>query len=71
MLDQYRNGSDRFRAIGDERGLLLLMKRGRIWGQNTDEAKATDIFPTVANIRGLSPKGYHISDFPYEITVSS
>ncbi len=70
-LDQYRNGSDRFRAIGDERGLLLIMKRGRNWGHRPEEAKVADVFPTVANIRGLSPKRYDFSNFPYEITVSS
>ena len=70
-LDQYRNGSDRFRAIGDERGLLLIMKRGRNWGHRPEEAKAADVFPTVANIRGLSPKRYNFSNFPYEITLSS
>lgn len=31
-LEQYRGGDDRFRALGDEHGLLLVIIRGRRWG---------------------------------------
>ena len=66
-LEQYRGGSEVFTAVGDEHGLLLVMKRGRILG--FDQGKGADVFPTVATIRGKKPARYAAPNFRYEITV--
>jgi len=65
-LEQYRGGSERFTAVGDERGLLLVMRRGRQLG--FPEPKSADCFATVAHVHGAGPERYAFPDFPYEIT---
>ena len=64
-LEQYRGGSQAFRAIGDEHGLLLAMQRGRMLGFG--EARPADVFPTAASIRGVASASYREEGFPYEI----
>ncbi len=64
-LEQYRGGSAAFRAIGDEHGLLLTMKRGRPLGFG--EARSADVFPAAARIRAATSAGYRPRDLPYEI----
>jgi catechol 2,3-dioxygenase-like lactoylglutathione lyase family enzyme len=64
-FEQYRGGSDAFRAIGDERGLLLAMRTGRMLG--FDEAKPAAVFPTEASLRGVAPARYTQPGLPYEI----
>jgi hypothetical protein len=69
-LGQYRAGSDLFTALGDERGLLLVMKRGRILNfQRASQEKAARVFPTIARVRGARPRRHTISGFPYEVAV--
>lgn len=68
QLEQYRGGDDRFRALGDEHGLLLVIIRGRRWGYE-EKAPPTGIFPTVVTIRGANPAQFTIADYPYEIFV--
>ncbi|MGH7493957.1 MAG: VOC family protein [bacterium] len=65
-LGQYRGGDDRFRALGDEQGLLLVIIRGRRWGYE-EKAPPTGIFPTVAEIRGAKPAQLALTGYPYEI----
>jgi catechol 2,3-dioxygenase-like lactoylglutathione lyase family enzyme len=65
---QYRGGSDQFMAVGDEVGLLLVMKRGRIIDfSETNTEMAVTVFPTRATITGPQPGGHAIAGFPYEI----
>jgi catechol-2,3-dioxygenase len=71
-LDQYRGASDQFTALGDERGLLLVMKRGRILNFNApDGAKAASVFHTAARVRGARQAKYAFPRFPYEISITS
>ncbi len=67
---QYRGGDDQFTALGDERGLLLVMKRGRRlnFNQASDE-KAARVFRTRVRIRGTRPAKYEFPDRPYEISI--
>ena len=67
-LDQYRQGGDSFRALGDELGLLLVFGRGRNMSFGYDEPKLADVFPTSALIRSEPATKYTARDFPYEIT---
>jgi catechol-2,3-dioxygenase len=68
-LNQYKGGSDQFTALGDERGLLLVMKRGRVLSFNAAEKKSAAIFRTAASVRGVERTKYDFPDFPYEIMV--
>ena len=69
-VEQYRGGDDQFMAMGDERGLLLVMKRGRHLNFDlADEAKAARVFRTVARVRGAKRASYLLPDFPYELSV--
>jgi catechol-2,3-dioxygenase len=69
-LEQYRGGSDQFTALGDEHGLLLVMKRGRILNfSETSKEKAAQVFQTGAHVRGVKQAQYRFPAFPYEIHV--
>lgn len=49
----YRMGGDEnFTALGDDQGLLLVMKRGRVISFDAPEKKAVAVFPTKATWRG-------------------
>lgn len=64
-LEQYRGGSEAFRAIGDERGLLLAMQRGRNLGFG--QGKPAGIFSTDAEIHGVAESTYLPKGLPYRI----
>jgi len=67
-LQQYRGGSQQFTAIGDEHGLLLVMKRGRrAFGQG----KPRDVFPTQAVISGEENAQYEMPGYPHELIIDS
>jgi hypothetical protein len=68
---QYRGGSDQFRALGDECGLLLVMRRGRVISFDAPERKAVDVFPTRAWVRGARRKAHAVPGFPYQISVEA
>jgi catechol-2,3-dioxygenase len=67
-LEAYRGSSDAFAALGDEHGLVLVMRRGRIidFNQNSQE-KAVRVFPTQLKLRSTVPGTQRIEGFPYEI----
>ena len=64
-LEQYRGGGPSFRALGDEHGLLLAMRRGRELGFG--QAKPADVFPTWARVRGPRGAVHRPEGYPYEI----
>src|SRR5262249_32817478 len=68
-VEQYRGGSEQFTALGDEYGLLLVMKRGRIISFDAEEKKAVSVFRTTAAVRGQMRTRYVFPDFPYELAV--
>jgi catechol-2,3-dioxygenase len=65
----YRGGSEQFTALGDERGLLLVMKRGRVISFDAEEKKAVTVFRTTASVRGVKRTKYRFPGFPYEVSV--
>lgn len=67
-LGQYKRGSDQFTAIGDELGLLLVMKRGRILG--FDEGRPAGVFATTAALRTAGTAQYMTPGFPYQVSSS-
>lgn len=68
-LEQYKGANDQFAAIGDENGLLLVMKRGRLISFEAPEKKAVRVFPTKATVRGERSTKFLMPEFPYEISV--
>ena len=67
-LEQYRGSSDDFAALGDEEGLVLVMRRGRILNFNpATQEKAARVYPTVVRLRGAEPAKFVFDGFPYEI----
>ena len=68
-IDQYRGGSDQFVALGDEHGLLLVMKRGRVISFDAKETKAVSVFRTVVSVRGAQPAKYDFAKFPYKVSI--
>lgn len=68
-VGQYKGASDQFAALGDENGLLLVMKRGRVISFQSPEKKAVSVFPTTAVVRGDQRGNYVFPDFPYEVVV--
>ncbi len=65
-IQQYLAGSEKFRAMGDENGLLLLMKKGRVWAWHTDQAKSTNIFSTQVKTFDSS-HSYAFDNLPYQV----
>lgn len=70
-LEQYRGGDNQFRAIGDERGLLLVMRRGRVISFDSPERKAVDVFRTSTRVRGARRAKLTVPDFPYSIALET
>jgi catechol-2,3-dioxygenase len=68
-LGQYRSGDENFRALGDEHGLLLVIRTGRRWGYDQAAARPTTIFPTFAEIRGAEPGRFAVPGHPHEVAV--
>jgi hypothetical protein len=67
-VDQYKGGDEQFTAIGDERGLLVVMKRGRNLSLALEEKKEAGVFPTAVQIRGGQRTKYVLPKFPYELS---
>jgi catechol 2,3-dioxygenase-like lactoylglutathione lyase family enzyme len=82
-VEQYRGADERFTAIGDERGLLLIVKRGRTLNFHPDDpSKAARVFRTAATVkttaataataaaaRGTGLAAHAVPGFPYEISL--
>lgn len=60
-------GSDEFTAVGDELGLLIVVKEGRIWMPGT--GKAAVFVPFYLEVRSEQGKAYAISapEYPFEL----
>jgi hypothetical protein len=58
-------GSDTFTAVGDEEGLFIVVKRGRIWYPNTGIASAVN--PVTIGLADAPEAGYNVPGLPYVI----
>ena len=65
----YKSTSDEFAALGDELGLLLVMKRGRVISFDSPDKKAVTVYPTTATVRGDRKTTYKVPKFPYQVSV--
>lgn len=68
---QYRGGDDNFTALGDEHGLLLVMKRGRVISFDSPEKKAVTMFRSAAKVRGFQRGKHRLADHPFSLTVDN
>jgi len=69
-LEPYIGTGDQFTAMGDEGGLVLVIKRGRILNFNpASDEKAARVYSTKVSLRGQSTSTCQVPMFPYEITM--
>jgi len=68
-VSQYRGGDEQFTAVGDEHGLLLVFRRGRVLSLASARSKVAGVHATVAHVRGPEPKSFGLGGFPYSITI--
>ncbi len=66
-VQQYKDGSDQFTAMGDEYGLLLVMKRGRIIDFSGNAGNGTRVYPTGITIRGAKNGQHQLAGYPYDL----
>jgi hypothetical protein len=66
---QYKGGSDEFMAMGDEYGLLLIMKRGRVLDFSGNPAHGARVYRTGVTVRGPKASKHQLASYPYEVAV--
>ena len=70
-LNQYRGGDENFRAIGDENGLLLVIKKGRVWESHTNISRIPNTSKTAVTIKAVKNQKWVPKNYPFEITVKT
>jgi hypothetical protein len=68
-VTQYKGGSDQFMAMGDEYGLLLVMKRGRIIDFSSKPETGVRVYRTGVTIRGAKAARHQLPGYPYELVL--
>ena len=68
-LIQYRGGDENFRAIGDENGLLFVMKKGRVWESHTNISRTPNTIKTAVTIKADKTNKWIPKNYPFEINV--
>jgi catechol-2,3-dioxygenase len=66
-IEPYRAPSEQFTAMGDEYGLLLVMKRGRVIDFTGDASHGVGVYKTAVTIRGVKASKHAIAGYPYQI----
>ena len=64
QLESYKENTDKFAAVGDEKGLFILSAYNRVWLGSDKKAK---IFKTEITLRGHQEKSFSLHDYPYHI----
>jgi catechol-2,3-dioxygenase len=68
-VPQYRGGSDQFMAMGDEYGLLLVMKRGRVIDFTSNPHNGVRVYRTGVAVRGPKTTTHQFADYPYQLAI--
>lgn len=63
----YKDHSAAFAPLGDEQGLLIVVKAGRPWFPTATRAV---VAPVCLTLRGTREAHYHLPSLPYEITAA-
>jgi hypothetical protein len=66
---QYKGATDQFKAMGDEYGLLLIMKRGRVIDFTSNPHNGVRVYRTGVTVRGPKTTTYKFADYPYQLGV--
>jgi hypothetical protein len=66
-ITEYRPTTPGFWPIGDESGLLLIIKKGRVWTSLAGQVNETAVFKTSVSIRSTGNKEWKFPGYPYEI----
>ena len=65
----YKGGDGDFTAMGDEYGLLLVMKRGRIIDFTGNADNGVRVYRTGVNLRGAKAATHQLASHPYRLTI--
>ena len=65
----YRGGDGNFTAMGDEYGLVLVMKQGRIIDFTGNAAHGVRVYRTGVNLRGAKAATHRLAPHPYHLTI--
>jgi hypothetical protein len=65
----YKGATDQFMAMGDEYGLLLIMKRGRVIDFTSNPHNGVRVYRTGVTVRGPKATTYKFADYPYHLGV--
>jgi len=68
-VSQYKGGNDQFMAMGDEYGLLLVMKRGRVIDFTANPENGVRVYRTAVTVRGPKASKHSFEDYPYRIDI--
>jgi catechol 2,3-dioxygenase-like lactoylglutathione lyase family enzyme len=68
-VTQYKGATDQFTAMGDEYGLLLVMKRGRVVDFTSNPHNGVRVYRTGVTVRGPKTTTYTFADYPYQLGV--
>ena len=68
-LEPYKSGTADFTAMGDEYGLLLVMKRGRIIDFTGNADNGVRVYRTGINVRGAKAAKHQLASHPYYLTI--
>ena len=68
-VSEYKASSDQFAAMGDEYGLLLVMKRGRVIDFTSNPDNGVRVYPTGVTVRGPKAAKHRLAAYPYQIDV--
>jgi hypothetical protein len=67
-LAQYKDPAPGFWPIGDESGLLLMIRKNHIWAGHPGLENKTDIFKTAITIRTTRKINWQLPGYPYVIS---
>ena len=68
-LKPYKGQDSEFTAMGDEYGLLLIMKRGRVVDFTGNSAHGVRVYDTGVTVRGVKTASHRLPGLPYRVTI--
>ena len=68
-LAPYKGESAEFTAMGDEYGLVLVMKRGRVIDFTGNADHGVQVYRTGVNLRGAKAAKHQLAPHPYHLTI--
>ena len=68
-VQQYKGGDLQFVALGDEWGLVLLMKKGRVVDFTGNAENGVRVYSTSVNVRGAKAASHQLAPYPYQLTI--